>query len=320
VCQNSATAAQRIAEAWHNSANKKTYPTDKHVWSDGFPAENGGLIMVWIRVLCFMFVLIVALLTACVPESMVQEAIAGTEAAWTPIPSQTPLPTNTPLATHTPYATFTPYPTLTPQPTYTPWPTFTATPEATATPERELLFEETFSAETTCFETGAMAAGDVSLKDESLQLNVTRLMEPVWTFCEEEYFSDFVLEVEAARVDGTNNNGYGLLFRGEQDIAYAFLVSSDQYYCLTYINLANLEEDYGLLGCWLPLAEINGGSHANNLRVVAIDNRLELYVNDILVGSLLEGTQLSGKIGFVASAYEGNGTQITFDNVRVTEP
>ena len=57
----------------------------------------------------------VFLLVACAPSKQsVQTAIAGTQTAWTAIPSQTPNPTNTPLPSHTPLPKYKPIPSSTP--------------------------------------------------------------------------------------------------------------------------------------------------------------------------------------------------------------
>ncbi len=66
-------------------------------------------------------ILALLLLAACVPSSSaIQTAIAQTQAAWTPVPTQTP------------YATYTLQPTIVVTQIVTP--TFTATPEFTPTP------------------------------------------------------------------------------------------------------------------------------------------------------------------------------------------
>ncbi len=93
--------------------------------------------------------LLSALLTACAPsDSSIQAAIAQTQAAWTPVPTQTSLPTYTPFPTHTPFPTYTPPPTIavevtrivmvtaTPTPTPLHTPTNTPTPTKTGTPTK----------------------------------------------------------------------------------------------------------------------------------------------------------------------------------------
>jgi hypothetical protein len=256
-------------------------------------------------------------LIGCVSTSRVEEAINATKAVWTAVPTQTALASQTPLPTHTPLATYTPFPTLTLRPTYTPYPTPSPSPTP---PPKSILLEEDFGSDTTCFETASVEAGDIFVENGALQLGVTALNEPLWVFCEGERFSDFTLEVETDFVGGSRNNAFGLLFRGQQNWAYNFVISTDGYYCLTYTNMENQEEDYGLISCWLPLPELNGPSRPNLLRVTAVRDRIELYVNDVQVGLLVEGSQLSGHVGLFAYAFDGNGTQISFDNLRVTEP
>lgn len=87
-----------------------------------------------------MVFLLSVLLVACTPSvSAIQAAIAQTQAAWTPVPTQTPLPTHTPFPTYTPPPTVAieitqiviVTPTSTSTPLYTP--TITSTPTNTAT-------------------------------------------------------------------------------------------------------------------------------------------------------------------------------------------
>jgi len=79
-------------------------------------------------VLALIFV--ITSIVSCSPsEETITVAIAQTQDAWTPIPSQTPNPTYTPYPTYTPIPSFTFTPTV--QPTATAF--STTTPEATNT-------------------------------------------------------------------------------------------------------------------------------------------------------------------------------------------
>ena len=82
----------------------------------------------------FVLLAVVVLVGACAPsQEVLQEAVAGTVGAFTPLPTYTDYPTYTP----DPTSTFTPTspPTRVPTRTLRPTPVRTATPRATATPD-----------------------------------------------------------------------------------------------------------------------------------------------------------------------------------------
>jgi hypothetical protein len=92
-------------------------------------------------------------LTACVPSDVkIQQALAQTQAAWTPVPSQTAYPTYTMLPSQTAYPTYTPViltptrtiPPITPTPTVEAWPLVSGTwSGCTAAPQAELPYYAT---------------------------------------------------------------------------------------------------------------------------------------------------------------------------------
>lgn len=276
-------------------------------------------------VLVGLTLMLIAMSACGASEEEVGIAARETQESWTPVPSQTPLPTHTPYPTLTPMPTFTPYPTPTPLPTYTPLPTFTPPPSPTPLPEKELLFEETFEDKSTCFKIDDLAdRGEMYVQDGSLIIDVQASSYddflPIWTFCEGQTLADFSLEVEATQIGGSVDNAFGVLFRGVDDIAYSFLVSSDGYYCLTLLDYKPAGEDWSLLGCWTPIAEIRRGNQTNLLGVVADEATIELYINEVLVGHVRDINLFSGEIGFAALVYDDKGTTISFDNLKVTTP
>ena len=75
-----------------------------------------------------------------------------------------------------------------------------------------------------------------------------------------------------------------------------------------------------LLGCWTRISEIKQGTETNRLKVVAVGNRIELYVNDELVGHVRDNELTNGRLGLAAGSFSQGNVHIVFDNVRVTEP
>ena len=100
---------------------------------------------------------------------------------------------------------------------------------------------------------------------------------------------------------------------------YYFAISGDRRYTLVYDNL-DVEEPTTDLVSWRFSDAINPGKQTNRLKVVAIGNTIELYVNDQLLDTVQDDLLSQGSVGFlVSSSFEG-GVQVSFDNLIVTAP
>jgi hypothetical protein len=68
---------------------------------------------------------------------------------------------------------------------------------------------------------------------------------------------------------------------------------------------------------WTISESIRLGPASNQLRAVCVDDYLALYVNDVLLGEVRDGTYRSGQIGLVASAANRLGVRVEFDNLTI---
>ena len=167
----------------------------------------------------------------------------------------------------------------------------------------------------------------------------------------EPYFADFDVIVQANQSGGPDNNGFGLLFRHQNnDNYYAFLISGDGYYQVT----RRLEGVDDVVSDWAPLAGIHQGQAANTLRVIGQGDTFTFLINDVQVplcltiwnpaapgecqisGDVPEGQsrwsseavvwQLvnaalpNGQIGLAARSFDERGVQVDFDNLIVCGP
>lgn len=166
-----------------------------------------------------------------------------------------------------------------------------------------------------------------------------------------QYFGDFDLRAQAVPVAGPEDNGYGLIFRlqdnGNTDLSddrfYWFLISSDGYYQVVRV----LNGQQKRLSDWIPSDAIQTGIGAANwLRVVASGDRFRFYVNNQplqlclpddpdaestftalnecvqgqMVDELVDSTIPNGRIGVTAHAFSEGGVAVEFDNVMVLGP
>jgi len=154
-------------------------------------------------------------------------------------------------------------------------------------------------------------------------------------------FNDFVLEIEALKLGGPDDNGFGVLFR-YQDPAnyYRFDISSDGFYSLS----KTVEGTYEVVSAWNPDPAILTGELTNRLRVVAQGNGFSFAVNDTplslcvgpgaiwdpaspgtclggqVVETWIDDTFPGGQIALGVTAFQQAGPSIGFDNLVISEP
>jgi len=143
----------------------------------------------------------------------------------------------------------------------------------------------------------------------------------IWTAAGED-FADGVYEVEATQVDGPLNNGYGLLFRldDEADDFYLFKISGDGYVWIGRYRNGGETEAEPLIGeWWFESAAIQQGlNKTNTLRVKAEGGNMIFFVNGQEVGRVTDDAFKHGDIGLMVEALGLGGVQVQFDNVSVT--
>lgn len=137
-----------------------------------------------------------------------------------------------------------------------------------------------------------------------------------------ENFTDGIYEVEATQVDGPLNNGYGLMFRvdEETDSFYAFEVSGDGYIWIGRCTNLCEEEAVALVGGdWFRSPAVQTGLQAtNHLQVVVEGNRFTYFVNSVEVGRTSDTTFASGDIAIMVETLGERGVRVVFDDFKVS--
>ncbi|MBN1995389.1 MAG: serine/threonine protein kinase [Anaerolineae bacterium] len=209
----------------------------------------------------------------------------------------TSIPTSKPpSATPTP----TPLPTETPTLARADTPTLAAT--ATAIPLDDLLFQDS-QIDAASWVVGPLDQGDfISYSRDGLyHFDWFDSNGATWDLPDETIYRDFAVEARGELVAGDKDHSYGLIFR---------MVDEHNYYT------AEISEDFFSIGKqedgeWDFLLEweqspalIDGGP--NHLQVVASGAKIDLYANNMHVGSVVDGTFKQGKVGIYASGLKGN--------------
>ncbi|MCP5097235.1 MAG: hypothetical protein GY943_16940 [Chloroflexi bacterium] len=142
-----------------------------------------------------------------------------------------------------------------------------------------------------------------------------------WTTAGEK-FDDGLYEVEATQIEGPDDNGYGLIFRvdDENDDFYSFQISGDGYVWIgRYLNGGTEEAEPIIDEWWFESAAINQGANTTNkLGVQAEGANLIFFINDQEVGRVTEESFSEGDIGLMVRTLGIGGVRVQFDNFSVT--
>ena len=132
-------------------------------------------------------------------------------------------------------------------------------------------------------------------------------------------FTDVIVEVEASKMSGPDDNDFGIICRYKDvENFYFFIISSDGYYGIGKMK----NNQQVLIGRenLLPSEDIYQGEATNNIQAECIGNSLTLFVNDQKLSQVVDEDFSSGDVGLIAGTYEAGGTDIYFDNFKVLKP
>jgi Tol biopolymer transport system component len=133
---------------------------------------------------------------------------------------------------------------------------------------------------------------------------------PDWTF------SDFTAEVQIRFDTDVGDVGGGLVFRWQDN---------DNFYRVRIYNTGEYDVKKRLEGEWRTLVGLAESPHVisgiaiNTLKVVAVGDLIQIYVNDHHLADFTDSSFSEGRIGLYASVYTESPitTRVFFDNLRV---
>jgi hypothetical protein len=129
-------------------------------------------------------------------------------------------------------------------------------------------------------------------------------------------YDDFTLEVEAVPLSGPDSgfNGYGLLYRAQDDAHYyAFAVGGDGYYAVLQIDG---DEETALVD-WQQFPHVRRGTQANRLRATCVGATCRFYINDEYAATVEDATWLEGDVGVWVRSFEKEPVSVQFESVHV---
>jgi len=199
-------------------------------------------------------------------------------------------------------------------------PTRPSLPPPTRPPEPlpqpgEVLFADDFSNPASGWQSEDFGTGSVGYRDGRYAVVAAQQGTAIVGRANRELTS-VVIEVDTIQVSApvNNNNGYGIICRLQANgDGYLLRISGDGLYSISRV----LNGEFQALVDWTRSAVINQGNNTNRIRAVCDGRRLVLFVNGERLATAEDSTFAAGDIGFTATTFEAEATEVQFDNLVV---
>ena len=183
----------------------------------------------------------------------------------------------------------------------------------------EILFQDDFSNNTGNWYTYVDSDGTTDFTENGFRIYINEPSAYHWTN-PNQVFHDTIIEVEATKLDGPEENDFGIICRyHDENNFYFFTISSDGYYGIAKI-VEGVEKLIGMEELEADESAIKPGKSTNLVRADCIGSSLKLYANGRKLIEVSDTNFESGDIGLIASTYDSSGTDILFNNLVVRKP
>ncbi len=182
----------------------------------------------------------------------------------------------------------------------------------------DILFQDDFSDSSSGWDSYSGSDGATDYADGVYRIYVNETSTDYWANPGLD-FTDTVIEVDATKVGGPDDNDLGLICRYQDlDNFYFFVISSDGYYAIGKVVDGTQE----LLGVEnMEYSDtIKQGNATNHIRADCFGSHLVLHVNGQKLSDVTDNTYTSGDVGLMAGTFDEAGTDIHFDNFVVKKP
>jgi hypothetical protein len=180
----------------------------------------------------------------------------------------------------------------------------------------EPAFSDDFSDEDSGLPQAEEDEYEIGYVDGEYHINLLQEGQGKWMWYPDQEFDDFAVQVQARRVEGSDEGDYGLIVRvgpgGEE--FYNFAINADGYYNIYKHESEGWTE---LVGFTRDRA-IMGGGEWDLLRVEADGSSMSFLVNGKPLATVEDEDFTSGTIGFYAATYEDPEMLVAFDNLTVS--
>lgn len=137
------------------------------------------------------------------------------------------------------------------------------------------------------------------------------------TFTAVDVFAeDVIVEVDAQKIAGPEDNSYGVVCRQQGDTYYYFEITSDGYYKIARF----VDDEYYEILPWTETEAILPGNGLNHIRIECVGTTLAMYVNGISLAEVQDNAIQDGYVGLVVGSFENPGVDLLFDNFYAASP
>lgn len=185
-------------------------------------------------------------------------------------------------------------------------------------PSGGVLFKDDFSDLNSGWMQGEDEFGKTEYFDGSFRILVTSAVTGKVSI-PRLFFTDVVIEVDATKIAGPDDNDYGVICRYQDENNFYFLeISSDGYYSIGKYKDNQLQ----LIGMEKMQTSdvIRQGQASNQIRATCLGSSLSLAVNGHKLIEVEDIDFIAGDVGLIAGTFETPGTDILFDNFKVLKP
>jgi hypothetical protein len=189
-----------------------------------------------------------------------------------------------------------------------------------ATPtDPNVLFQDNFSDTNSGWDQVNTASGVTDYANGAYRIWVDKTQYDAWANPGKSFTGDVIVEVDATKKAGPDQNDFGVICRYVDISNFYFLqVTSDGYAVIgkqtdgkqSYISGEKFEQ----------AAAVHQGDATNHIRADCIGDTLTLYVNGDRTLSATDSDHTSGDVGLIAGTFDTVGTDILFDNFVVKKP
>lgn len=257
------------------------------------------------------FTMLIVLLSGCYRAT---QPITPPPALQVATPTSAKLPTAVieilPIATKSP--------TSAPLPTSTVLPTIAPTTEPTAEPTPDnltIIRQDDFSDPGSGWESYREFDGILDYESGGYRMQVNEPLSLFWVSAAMD-LADAVIEIDATKQGGPDDNQFGLMCRLDQNYDYyAFIITGQGNFSIGKVSANSLSllgsGEMGYSDAILP------GQALNHIRAECVGDTLTLIVNGEKLLEVQDSSLLQGDVGMVAGTAEEGGTDILFDNFVV---
>ena len=185
----------------------------------------------------------------------------------------------------------------------------------------EALFQDDFSNPKSGWDRVSDDQGSLTdYVDGRYRIFVNDTQSDIWANPSKHFTGDIVVEVDAVKNSGPDDNDFGIICRYQDvDNYYAFLISSDGYAGIERLYQGRqefLNSDKAMVPVDIP----TGDGITYHLTASCIGNHLVLSVNGKRIMDATDDTFTEGDVGLIAGTFDEKGADILFDNFVVHRP